>query len=194
MNCSKCGQLIDKNANFCPYCGEGIVKEKKTEYEDPFKDIRMDNTHSDQFKYQNNYSNQNNVNYSNDLNQVKKNNISLIGLILGIVSIFLCFVPKVIGIGLGVAIIAFILAIVGMKNTSRGLGIASLLVTIFTGIISFVITILMFVGSLTLTFQNNYETTIKDYFINAFFCGFNEHRLEGYWIDSSNELFYLFKF
>ena len=49
----------------------------------------------------------------------------------------------------------------------------------------------MLVASITITFENNYETTIKQYFIDAFFNGFNESRLEGYWIDSSNELLYL---
>jgi len=112
-------------------------------------------------------------------------------LILGIISIFLCFVPKVIILGLVVAVVAFILAVVGMKNASRGIGIVSLIVTLFTGVISFVITVFMFVGSITITFQNNYQTTIKDYLIDAFFCGFNENRVEGYWLDSSDEVLYL---
>lgn len=192
MNCRKCGLLIDKNSNFCPYCGESVVKENRTEYDDPFKNIRMDNTHSGQYQYQQNYSNQNNYKMDlNEVNTVKKNNISIIALILGILAIFLSFVPKVLVLGLGVAIVAFILAVVGLKKASRGLGIASLIITLFTGIISFIITVFMFVGSITITFQNNYETTIKDYLVDAFFCGFNENRIEGYWLDSSDEVLYL---
>lgn len=192
MNCRKCGLLIDKNSNFCSYCGESVVKENKTEYDDPFKNIRIDNSHGSQYLYQQEYSNRNSYTSNlNEINRVNKNNTSLIGLILGIISIFLCFVPKVLILGLIAAVIAFILAIVGMKNASRGIGITSLIVTLFTGIISFIITVFMFVGSITITFQNNYETTIKDYLIDAFFCGFNENRVEGYWLDNSNETLYL---
>lgn len=194
MNCKKCGLLIDKDSNFCPYCGESVKKENTSqEYDDPFKNIRVDNTHSGQYQYQQNYSNQNKIQYKEDLNKVnnsKKNNTSLIGLVLGIISVFLCFITHVIGLGLGVAVIAFILSIVGLKHSSRGFGITSLIITIFTFIFSLVITIFIFVGNLTITFSNNYETTIKNYLIDAFFCRFHENKIEGYWIDSSNELLY----
>lgn len=193
MNCKKCNSLIDKDSNFCPYCGEELNNETKQEYDDPFKNIRMD-THNEQYNYQKDYSNQNKIQYKDDLNLVnnqKKNNLSLIGLILGIISVLLCFITKATGLGLGIGIIAFILAIVGLKHTSRGLAVTSLIITIFTFIISLVITIFMFVGSIPLVFENNYETTIKDYLIDAFFCGFYENKLEDYWLDSSNELLYL---
>lgn len=191
MNCKKCGVLIDKEANFCPYCGEVVTKEEtKREYDDPFKDLRIDTTHDGQFQYQQNYSNQtkNNV---NNTNQKVKSNKSLIGLILGIISIFVCFIGGASILGIGLAIISLILTIVGIKQTTRGLGITSLIITIFTFIITIIINILMFVGSIELTFVNGYTTSIKDFLIDAFNCGFNEHRLQGYWIDDSNELLYL---
>ena len=45
MNCKKCGNLIDKDANFCPYCGEKIQEStyQESNYEDPFKDLRIEN-------------------------------------------------------------------------------------------------------------------------------------------------------
>jgi len=194
MNCRKCGLIIDKNSNFCPYCGEHIKKEeKKQEYDDPFKNIRIDNSHYGQYQYQQAYSNQNNK-YKDDFNEINKienNNTSLMALILGIISIFLNFMTKTVGIGIIVAIIAFILAIVGIKKSSRGLGIVSIIITVLTGIISFIITIFMIIGSISISFQNNYETTIKQYLIDAFFCGFNQNEIEGYWINNTNELLYL---
>ena len=194
MNCNKCGLIIDKNSNYCPYCGEKIKVDNNRTYEDPFKDIRIDNTHNDQYKYQQAYSNQNKAKYHDDINlleQRKNNNLSLVGLILGIVSIFINFFINITGLGIIIGLIAFILAIVGIKSSTRGLGISSLLITIFTFIINLIITIFIFVGSIPLTFQNGYETTIKNYLTDAFFCGFNEHRLTGYWINDSNELLYL---
>lgn len=195
MNCKKCGALIDINSNFCPYCGENLKKENTSQgYDDPFKNIRIDNTHSEQYQYQQAYINQNKVNNNDNINKISersKNPLSLIGLILGLVSIFLCFGTKIIGVGLITAVIAFILSIFGLSHTSRGLGVTAIVVTIFTGIISFVVTIFMFVGNITITFQNNYETTIKDYLIDAFFCGFHGDEIEGYWLNSTNELLYL---
>lgn len=193
MNCKKCGNLIDKEANFCPYCGESIQKEiKKEGYEDPFKNLRI-NTHDSQYQYQQNYSNQNQEKVQNNLESKKptKSSRSLIGLLLGIVSIFVCFISHLSVVGIGLSIIAFILAVTGMRQTSRGLGIASLIVTIFTFIITVIINIIIAVFSLELTFANGYTTTIKDYFIDAFFCGYNEHHLEGYWLSDYNELLYL---
>lgn len=191
MNCKKCSVLIDKEANFCPYCGEVVTKEEtKREYDDPFKDLRIDTTHDSQFEYQQNYSNQN-QSTSTSINLKPKSNKSLIGLILGIASIFICFIGGATILGIGTAIIALILAIVGFKQTSKGFGITSIIITIFTFIITIIINILMFVGSIQLTFVNGYTISIKDYLIDAFNCGLNEHRLQGYWVDDSNELLYL---
>lgn len=193
MNCKKCNALIDKQANFCPYCGEVVKKEEaRGEYNDPFRDLRIDTTHDGQYQYQQNYSNQNmNMSNSDSMNPKLKSNKSLIGLILGIASIFICFIGGAAILGIGTSIIALILAIVGLKQTSKVFGITSIIITIFTFVITIIINVLMFVGSIQLTFINGYTVSIKDYLIDAFNCGLNEHRLQGYWTDDSNELLYL---
>lgn len=191
MNCKKCGSLIDNNANFCPYCGEKIINQEMTnkEYNDPFKDIRVDNTHASQYNYQQNYSNQKPITYDS-LNPKPKNNISLIGLILGISSIFISF-SHISIVGIIIAILSFILAIIGFNKTNRALGVTSIVITIFTFIITIIINVFVFVGSIELTLTNGYKTSIKDYLIDAFKCGYNEHKIKDYWINNSNELLYL---
>jgi len=191
MNCRKCNALIDKESKFCPYCGEATNNnEIKREYDDPFKDLRIDNTHASQYEYQQNYSNQNRTNYDS-INKKTKNNLSLIGLILGFLSIFISLVGGISIIGIGTSLTAFILTIIGFKKTSRVFGIIAIIITIFTFLTTILINIFMFVASIQLTFANGYTTSIKDYLKDAFFCGFNEHRLQGYWKNDSNELLYL---
>ena len=191
MNCRKCNALIDEQSKFCPYCGDKINNnETKREYDDPFKDLRMDNTHASQYEYQQNYSNQNNISYDN-ISSKPKSNISLIGLILGILSIFISLVDGISIVGIGTAITALILTIVGLKKTSKVFGIIAIITTIFTFISTILINIFMFVAAIQLTFTNGYTTSIKDYLKDAFFCGFNEHKLQGYWKNDSDELLYL---
>jgi len=191
MNCRKCNALIDEQSKFCPYCGDKINNnETKREYDDPFKDLRMDNTHASQYEYQQNYSNQNNISYDN-ISSKPKSNISLIGLILGILSIFISLVDGISIVGIGTAITALILTIVGLKKTSKAFGIIAIIITIFTFISTILINIFMFVAAIQLTFTNGYTTSIKDYLKDAFFCGFNEHKLQGYWKNDSDELLYL---
>lgn len=191
MNCKNCGNPIDKDAKFCPYCGKSIKQEEvKKEYDDPFKDLRINTTHEAQYQYQQHYSNQNQTKHENELNKPKVNK-SLIGIILGIISIFICFIKHCSVIGIGTAIAALTLAIIGCKYSSKGFGIFGIITTIFTLIITLIINVVIFIMSLEITFSNGYTTTIKDYFISAFFCGYNEHHLEGYWIDDYGSLLYL---
>jgi len=126
MNCRKCNALIDKESKFCPYCGEATNNnEIKREYDDPFKDLRIDNTHASQYNYQQNYSNQKPITYDS-LNTKPKNNISLIGLILGAGAGFVsCFLGDLLGffvntggngyfpwVGISVGTVAFISGVV----------------------------------------------------------------------------------
>ena len=111
MNCKKCGNLIDKDANFCPYCGEKTQEStyQESNYEDPFKDLRIENNHASQYEYQKDYSKVNNIQYKDDLlenNASKKTNRTLLGLLLGIISVFLCFIPKFSFIGIISSIIS----------------------------------------------------------------------------------------
>lgn len=195
MNCRNCGLIIDNNSNFCPYCGTKIEDGKSYTYEDPFKDLRIDNTHGGQYQYQQDYSNKKGNLYDDGLNIDKKKktgiNISLVGLILGFISIFISFFVNVNGLGLGLGILALILVIFGFKKASRRLAVISLVFTILNFITNVFITIIMFIFSFTFIFQNGQEVTIKDYFTDAFFCGFNENRIVGSWGDIGNKFLYL---
>ena len=164
MNCKKCGNLIDKDANFCPYCGEKTQEStyQESNYEDPFKDLRIENNHASQYEYQKNYSKVNNIQYKDDLlenNASKKTNQTLFGLLLGIISVFLCFIPKFSFIGIISSIISLILVISCMKKTSRGMKVIAIIITIFTFIISIMINICILVSSLEISFSNGYNTT-----------------------------------
>lgn len=196
MNCKKCGNLIDKDANFCPYCGEKTQEStyQESNYEDPFKDLRIENNHASQYEYQKNYSKVNNIQYKDDLlenNASKKINQTLLGLLLGIISVFLCFIPKFSFIGIISSIISLILVISGMKKTSRGMKVIAIIITIFTFIISIMINICILVSSLEISFSNGYNTTLGQYFKDTFYCSLYEPRMEGYWLDEDNELLYL---
>ena len=71
------------------------------------------------YEYQKNYSKVNNIQYKDDLlenNASKKTNQTLFGLLLGIISVFLCFIPKFSFIGIISSIISLILVISGMKK------------------------------------------------------------------------------
>lgn len=199
MNCKKCGSLIDKEAKFCPYCGEKLVEDNSSSYQDPFSQYRNTNTHQDQYQYQQTFSNTNTnsngnrILYADDFKKqeepVSKDNKALIGLILSILSIPFTFIHM--GLGIAAVIIGFILVIVGFKHTSKGMKIASLIISIFSLVIVAISSIFMFVAQFELDFDNGYRTTIGDYFKDAFFSGYNSSQLEGYWVSSDNELFYL---
>lgn len=194
MNCKKCGSLIDKEANFCPYCGEKVVmNEKSNTYQDPFSQYRSDNTHYDQYQYQQSFSNGNKIQYADDFKSkepiIYKDNKALIGLVLSILSIPLTFMNA--GLGIALVIIAFILIILGFRHTSRGLKITSLIVSIISLVIVVISCVFMFVSKIEISFNNGYHTTIGDYFKDAFFDGYHSDKIEGYWLTSDNELFYL---
>lgn len=198
MNCKKCGALVDSKSNFCPYCGENLGLEKGgSTYQDPFASYREQPTHQEQYQYQQAYSNtnsntKNRIQYKDDIKKEvnnSKDNKCLIGLILAILAVPLCFLN--IGIGIAATVIAFILVIVGFKSTSKGMKITSLIVSILSLVIVLLVTIFMFVFSLEITLENGYRTTIGDYFKSAFLSGYNSDEIEGYWISQDNELFYL---
>lgn len=195
MNCRKCGLLIDNDSKFCSYCGANIVDNSNSSgYDDPFKDLRIGNTHGDQYNYQQYYSNNNsdssnNNKYEDYLNPSKKKvnfNLSLLGLLLGFISIFVSIFVKVGSLGLFVAVLALILTIVGFKNTSRKIAIISLVLTIFNFMLNVLITVFFFIASFTVTFSDGREISIKDYFTDAFFCGYNENRVFGEWNFNDN--------
>ena len=196
MNCKKCGALVDAEAKFCPYCGGILKTETETStYQDPFSAYRNTNTHQEQYQYQQTYSNvsNNGIQYADDFKKkeevVNKDNKSLIGLILSIVSIPLTFVHT--GIGIALIVIGFILVILGFKTTSKGMRIASLIISIISLIVVILSTVFMFVASIEISFSNGYRTNIGNYFKSAFFNGYNSDEIEGYWVSSKDELFYL---
>lgn len=186
MKCNNCGNVIDEKSNFCPYCGNKLANEQSNQfddYDDPFKNIRID-THQSQFEYQKHYSNSDRDDFDK-IDIMDRNNNSLIGLLLGIgvipISIFNCW------IGFAFAMIAVAFVICGAKHTTRSFGAISLIITVIVLLISIIIS----VGSIKITYTNGYETTIKNDFINTFLSGFYEDKLYGYWIDDTDHLFYL---
>ena len=197
MNCKKCGSLVDKEAKFCPYCGDNLGTDvKQNTYQDPFSAYRNTNTHQEQYQYQQTYSNVNNTNqiqYADDFKKkdevINKDNKCLIGLILSILSIPLTFVH--VGIGIALIVIGFILVILGFKTTSKGMKIASLIISIISLVIVLISSIFMFVASFEISFSNGYRTNIGNYFKSAFFNGYNSDEIEGYWVSGDDELFYL---
>lgn len=192
MICKKCNADITYDTNFCPYCGEQLRDLNNRGYDDPFKDIRI-STHESQFEYQKQYSNMNNNVKSNKTvnleKTVVKDSKSVIGLILGILSIPISIIVGYFGIVL--AVVGLILTIIGFKSTNKGFGVVSIILTIITLIVNAIIMILLFVFSFTITFGNGYETTIKDYLFDAFNSGFYSDSIEGYWVNEYNQVFYL---
>lgn len=197
MNCKNCGLIIDKDSNFCPYCGTNIENNKSYTYEDPFKDLRIDNTHSEQYQYQQDYSNKNNDLYDDGLNPKKKRrmkvNLSLVGLLLGFISIFISLFVNINGLGFSLGLLALIFVIVGFKKTSRGLAVVSLVFTILNFISNIFISIVMFILSFTFIFNNGYEVSIIDYLKDSFFCGFYQSNIIGEWEDNENMSLYLYE-
>lgn len=192
MLCKRCGASLDGKSNFCPYCGTQVenvkVDNTKTGYDDPFKDIRI-NTHQDQYNYQTNYSQTNKVT-TNELElKPKKNYNNLIALILGISAIFLSF--KIGFNSILIALLAFIIALIGKKENRRAPKILTIVFTVFAIITTIIIGTIVTLSKLTIAFSNGYETDIKNYLTNAFYCGFNQNQIEGDWINSYGELMVL---
>ncbi|MDD6223819.1 MAG: hypothetical protein PUB18_02335 [bacterium] len=182
MECKKCRAHLISQTNFCPYCGE-----------------KMDTSSSDQDLFARCRSNSNNMNSRQDQmamstanfsfkKDLSRDHKSLIGLLLAIVAIFLCFVHPFIGIF--TVIIALILVILGLRTTSQGIKIVSLLVTVLSLGIVGVISVFLFLASLEMT-VHGYQTTVGDYLKSAFFSGYRSHELNGYWISQEQEVLYL---
>lgn len=173
MNCKKCGLLIEEDAKFCPYCGEKITKSRKK--------VNSDNTHT------------NKIIYADDLRKAEvktyNNTKNLVGLILSILAIPVCFWKFVVGIIL--VIVGLVLTCVGAKEASKELKITSLIISIISMVIVFISSVVLFVASIEITLDNGYRVKIGDYFKGAFFNGFHSDEVQGYWITNENEVFYL---
>lgn len=172
MYCTNCGAKIEEDAKFCPYCGVKNTKSRKK--------VSSDN-------------NTNKIQYADDLRKdevkIYNNTKSLVGLILSILAIPVCFWKFVIGIIL--VIVGLVLVCVGAKEASKELKIASLIIGIISMIIVFISSALIFIASIEITLDNGYTIKIGDYFKSAFFNGFHSDRINGYWMTSENEMFYL---
>lgn len=186
MNCENCKAIIDKGAKFCPYCG----KENQGTSNDPFANIRVDFNNEtttnqvsepvpNKIQYKNELPNRNKI--SSD----KKDYKSLIGLILGVVSIPISIINVYLGIP--VAIMALILVILGYKKTTRGIAITSLVITVISFVTTIITTVFVIVGSIMLTFSNGQEITIKDYLVGAFYNGYYSNYVHGQWVNEHDE-------
>lgn len=185
MYCKKCGAKLDEQVNFCPYCGDKVSGSNDN----------INQSSKNQIRYEDDYTNSG-IEYaddikndSNDILNKNKDYKSLIGFIISIISVPLCFIH--IALGLSVSIIGFILVILGYKKTNKGLSITSLVFSIISLVLTIIVSIFIFVSSFEMTLDNGYTTTIGNYFKDIVDSTMNSDRIKGYWISESNEVFYL---
>lgn len=108
MYCNKCGKEVDNNEKFCPYCGNKLTDDAVVSGET--------------------------TTATSNASLV----FAIIGLVLGISSIALCFVP-IFGIMLGLA--GIVLAILGLKSRKHGMAVTGLALSIVGAILSVILTI-----------------------------------------------------
>ena len=186
MRCPKCDREMTDDFEFCPYCGK-----KLSSYEDPFASYRsttlweskIEKTNAEKEKIQ--Y-----VDSPRYTRQTQKDNrFSYLAIFLSILAIPLCFFNW--GLGLLLAVIAFVVCLINLKRASNGVKIASLLISIFGGVITTVLSIFLAVSSIRLVLDNGYSTTVGDYLKDSFMTGYLEYKIYGYWVDEDHHLLYL---
>ncbi len=184
MFCKNCKSELKNGQKFCSYCGTKVDNDKENEntYNDPFKDYRIENnSHQDQYNYQQKYSNdnlykdknQNQIKYK-EPESYKQNNQSLISCIFMIAGFISLFFQPLLSILFG--ILALIFGITGRKHTSKIFGTVVLVFSVLSFIGNMILGPIVFVGNLEFTMAGE-KTTIFNYFIAAFQTGFNEHKL-----------------
>ena len=151
MRCPKCDREMTDDFEFCPYCGK-----KLSSYEDPFASYRsttlweskIEKTNAEKEKIQ--Y-----VDSPRYTRQTQKDNrFSYLAIFLSILAIPLCFFNW--GLGLLLAVIAFVVCSINLKRASNGVKITSLLISIFGGVITTVLSIFLAVSSIRLVLDNGY--------------------------------------
>ncbi|HIT21427.1 MAG TPA: zinc ribbon domain-containing protein [Candidatus Scybalousia intestinigallinarum] len=189
MKCPKCSAEIMNDAKFCPYCGEHL-----STYDDPFASYRVTSLWEDkEDNAEKQSSKKERIQYVDSprfkQNYEVDNRFSYLAIVLSILAIPLCFFKW--GLGLLLACIAFILCLVNLKRASKGVKVSSLLFSIFGGITTIILSIILAVFSIHIVLDNGYSTTIGDYFKDAFMAGYYEQKIYGYWVNEDNQLLYL---
>ncbi len=186
MICPKCKARIVDDAKFCSYCGERI-----SSYEDPFASYRDHSLDKDKMSYsQTDKKEIHYVDSPRDKQQLKiDNRFSYLAIFLSIMAIPLCFFNW--GLGLLLAFVAFVLCLVNVKRASNGVKVASLLVSIFGGVITIIVSTFLIVFSLQLVLDNGYSTTVGNYLKDSFMTGYQEYKIYGNWVTEDNQLLYL---
>lgn len=187
MKCKKCKMEIEDQSVFCSYCGERVEKEQ--EYIDPFQEYRIDSSHDTQYQYQQHYGDSKKI---DDLSVVKEagffssKSCSILGIILSMISIFGCFFN--IGFGISLLVISLFFIIRGFHHATRGLRIASVLTSIFSTVTVFIVSIILWIFSLTITLSNGMKYTIKEYLLSMFFNSYYSDHVYGMWMTNANEV------
>lgn len=183
MKCKSCNREIPNNSNFCLFCGNKVVEHY---YDDPFKNMRID-THNSQYSYQKKYSDTKKDNIIIDRKQTS--NVSIIGLLIEIISIFILFMNLQLGITLFV--IGFILVIIGFKVASPSSKFIVLFFTIFSFVIGIIASVFLIVGKTTIILDDGSELSVREYLTDIFNNSYNSSKIEGYWTNNLNGVFYI---
>lgn len=203
MFCKYCKAEIKKGNRFCPYCGKKIIEEESTSkqeestYNDPFKDYRIENnSHQDQYNYQNKYSG--NIPYKDNSssNQIKykdpepytPNNNSVLALIFAALGVISLFYMPLLSILFG--ILALVFGIIGRKHTSKAFGTFVLVISILSFISNMILGPVVFVFSLDITIAGE-NTTLFDYLKSSFESMLNESHLSGEFYTKEGHMFVL---
>lgn len=206
MFCKYCKAELKKGNKFCPYCGKKVseedsVSDKKEEstYNDPFKDYRLENnSHQDQYNYQNQYSGSipykdTNTSSSNQIkykepDPITKNNNSTIALVfaaLGIISLF--YIPL---LAILFGILALVFGIIGRKHTSKAYGTFVLVISILSFISNLILGPTVFIFTLDVTIAGE-KTTLFDYAKSSIESMLNESHLSGEFYNEDGHMFVL---
>lgn len=190
MKCKKCKMEIDDQSIFCSYCGERVKSEDS--YLDPFEKYRIPDSHETQYSYQQSYSQGESSKKTEDLQIVKTSSIlplqsyTVVGIILSILSIVVCFLHA--GFGFTFLVLAFFFIIRGFRYVEKKKRIASIITLIVSTLAVFIISIVLWIFSLTITLANGMEYTVKEYLFSSFFNSYYSDRVYGMWMDESGEV------
>lgn len=188
MECPKCNSKIEENVSFCPYCGEKI--KQREEYQDPFEKYRNNTSHEDQMRYQKEYSSKNKKNsdieVSKESSVFSKKLYNVLGIILMITSIIVCFFQM--GFGVALFILGLILIICGYRHAKKGIKIASVVVAILSAIGVIISCLTVWLLAQEIDFANGMKLTVGEYFSSMFFNSMNEDKVYGIWQNESGEI------
>jgi len=134
MECKSCGSMLSRSENYCPVCGEKViqdntVRENNDEFFNTYGTHRKELPKVDNFKLE-------------DMPSIKYNVYAIIGFVLSIISIFVCFGPIA---GLFFILPALLLSLFGLKAyNKKHFAFVGLVISIITLIVNIAFTIRFF--------------------------------------------------